>query len=397
MANFLFWSAIAALAVFSSAVCAVPVDSTNEKPDVTVKQPEVPEVSVSDKVPEVQKPVIKEIEPIEDVPKKSEVGKKVYPQQYPTFNQQWFPFPVDRQGFNVFNAPFPMMPSPFHRLFQAYNQEFKAPEVIIINPKQNSPFNRTSIPPIPMLMNIMLNAFRPTDILSQFEKDVMDYDSVIKTDSDEVMPKAENKTTTRTEIIDGHVVQINETTYTSGDENNKSFFHFKKIHVLPQNPQIEQGKPEQPQDKKPEEVDVSIPSDEIIPPKVPNIPMMVNDQFQMAAANYLPYAPFNVHTMIRPYQITDNNKNGPRPSNLVALPLNGNASPAVSLAGDTLVNELAATQQQASGLHELPPDVEIIDVHGKPQKENQGAVPYLYNTIDHSGYKKSTKFPGYKY
>ncbi|XP_050521598.1 uncharacterized protein LOC126894552 isoform X2 [Daktulosphaira vitifoliae] len=360
MANFLFWSAIAALAVFSSAVCAVPVDSTNEKPDVTVKQPEVPEVSVSDKVPEVQKPVIKEIEPIEDVPKKSEVGKKVYPQQYPTFNQQWFPFPVDRQGFNVFNAPFPMMPSPFHRLFQAYNQEFK-------------------------------------DILSQFEKDVMDYDSVIKTDSDEVMPKAENKTTTRTEIIDGHVVQINETTYTSGDENNKSFFHFKKIHVLPQNPQIEQGKPEQPQDKKPEEVDVSIPSDEIIPPKVPNIPMMVNDQFQMAAANYLPYAPFNVHTMIRPYQITDNNKNGPRPSNLVALPLNGNASPAVSLAGDTLVNELAATQQQASGLHELPPDVEIIDVHGKPQKENQGAVPYLYNTIDHSGYKKSTKFPGYKY
>lgn len=35
------------------------------------------------------------------------------------------------------------------------------------------------------------------------------------------------------QVINGHVVQINETTYSDGDENHKSFYHFKEIQVLP--------------------------------------------------------------------------------------------------------------------------------------------------------------------
>lgn len=37
------------------------------------------------------------------------------------------------------------------------------------------------------------------------------------------------------QIIDGHRVQINETTFSNGDENHKSFYHFKEIQVLPDN------------------------------------------------------------------------------------------------------------------------------------------------------------------
>lgn len=39
-----------------------------------------------------------------------------------------------------------------------------------------------------------------------------------------------------TQIIDGHIVQTNETTYSDGDENHKTFYHFKEIQVLPEKP-----------------------------------------------------------------------------------------------------------------------------------------------------------------
>lgn len=35
------------------------------------------------------------------------------------------------------------------------------------------------------------------------------------------------------QVIDGHVVQINETTYTDGDENHMSFYHVKEVQELP--------------------------------------------------------------------------------------------------------------------------------------------------------------------
>lgn len=35
------------------------------------------------------------------------------------------------------------------------------------------------------------------------------------------------------QVIDGHRVLVNETTYTNGDVNHKSFYHFKEVQVLP--------------------------------------------------------------------------------------------------------------------------------------------------------------------
>lgn len=32
------------------------------------------------------------------------------------------------------------------------------------------------------------------------------------------------------------MVQINETTYSNGDDNHKAFYHFKEIQVLPEKP-----------------------------------------------------------------------------------------------------------------------------------------------------------------
>lgn len=36
------------------------------------------------------------------------------------------------------------------------------------------------------------------------------------------------------QVINGHVVQTNETTYTDGNDNFKSYFHIKQIQVVPE-------------------------------------------------------------------------------------------------------------------------------------------------------------------
>lgn len=47
------------------------------------------------------------------------------------------------------------------------------------------------------------------------------------------------------QIIDGHVVTINETTYTDGDENSGAIFRVRVIDVKPQNETLEiEGNPE---------------------------------------------------------------------------------------------------------------------------------------------------------
>ncbi|XP_020287766.1 icarapin-like [Pseudomyrmex gracilis] len=48
------------------------------------------------------------------------------------------------------------------------------------------------------------------------------------------IPEGANTTST-TKIINGHVVTINETTYTSGDENGGAAFRIRIIDVKPQN------------------------------------------------------------------------------------------------------------------------------------------------------------------
>ncbi|XP_012218780.1 icarapin-like [Linepithema humile] len=51
------------------------------------------------------------------------------------------------------------------------------------------------------------------------------------------IPEGANTTST-TKIIDGHVVTINETTYTSGDETSGTSFRIRIIDVKPQNETI---------------------------------------------------------------------------------------------------------------------------------------------------------------
>lgn len=48
------------------------------------------------------------------------------------------------------------------------------------------------------------------------------------------IPEGANTTST-TKIINGHVVTVNETTYTSGDENGGTAFRIRIIDVKPQN------------------------------------------------------------------------------------------------------------------------------------------------------------------
>ncbi|XP_033225334.1 icarapin-like [Belonocnema kinseyi] len=58
------------------------------------------------------------------------------------------------------------------------------------------------------------------------------------------IPEGANTTST-TKIIDGHVVTINETTYTDGDENSGAIFRVRVIDVKPQNETLEiEGNPE---------------------------------------------------------------------------------------------------------------------------------------------------------
>lgn len=35
-------------------------------------------------------------------------------------------------------------------------------------------------------------------------------------------------------VINGHLVETNETVYSDGDDNFKSFYHFKKVVVVPE-------------------------------------------------------------------------------------------------------------------------------------------------------------------
>lgn len=116
---------------------------------------------------------------------------------YPYHQQQPFPFaPVPVDPFNPFASPIVRVPS-FDQLFNVYTNEFR-------------------------------------HMLESFEKGMSQMQDV---DPSQYVPnKPVGKTTTKTEIIDGHVVQVNETTYSNGDANHKTFYHFKEIQVLPEKP-----------------------------------------------------------------------------------------------------------------------------------------------------------------
>jgi len=72
------------------------------------------------------------------------------------------------------------------------------------------------------------------------------------------------------------------------------------------------------------------------------------------------------------------------------------SQPPISLHGDTLVNEIAAAQQQSSGVV-LPPDVEFVDVNGKPQPSGKYHQYNSNKIINDNGNRGHDKFPGRKY
>lgn len=120
---------------------------------------------------------------------------------------------------------------PFQHVIPNYEQQpfknqpipFGAPIDPFANPMNAQPFNK--------MVEAYTNDFR--SMLESFDKmGLPPLESVgIKQEGSN---KPVRKTTSKTEIIDGHRVQINETTVSDGDENHKSFYHFKEISVLPE-------------------------------------------------------------------------------------------------------------------------------------------------------------------
>jgi hypothetical protein len=134
---------------------------------------------------------------------------EVFPQfnrrQPPPQQHQQFPFGASIDPFSPSAEPF----DPF------------------VNPMRSPSFNQ--------LVNAYTNEFR--NMLASLDKGFPKLESAgtVQQSPDD---KPVTKTTSKTEIIDGHVVQINETTVKNGNGNHQSFYHFKEIQVLPQVPNI---------------------------------------------------------------------------------------------------------------------------------------------------------------
>ncbi|CAH1724055.1 unnamed protein product [Aphis gossypii] len=389
------------------------------------------------------------------------------------------------QPFQPFQSFRPFQPFPSNTNDQPFRHQpipFGAPIDPFANPMNTQPFNQ--------MVEAYTNEFR--NMLASFDK--MGFPPMENLgEVQEGSGKPVRKTTSKTEIIDGHQVQINETTVTNGDANHKSFYHFKEIQVLP----------EETNKKISNEKIISIANDDSETEKVetneikPNPsgtmqanvnddrknfikktpePVSLDDHFQTAAASYYaPYAPlFGPHqpptgplqqkqyhgsypTQNQGFYPAPNQgfypapnpgfypapnpgfypapnpgfypaqnqgfypaqNQGSRPSHpppnhgsRPSYPPQNHGShpshppqnhgshpsqPPISLHGDTLVNELAAAQQQSSGGVVLPPDVEFVDVNGKPQPSGQYHHYNSNKIINDNGNRGHDKFPGRKY
>ncbi|XP_070161479.1 icarapin-like [Polyergus mexicanus] len=73
-----------------------------------------------------------------------------------------------------------------------------------------------------------------TETLNRLRQNLMNYFWNMPDIAKIPIPEGANTTST-TKIINGHVVTINETTYTSGDENGGTAFRIRIIDVKPEN------------------------------------------------------------------------------------------------------------------------------------------------------------------
>ncbi|CAI6346872.1 unnamed protein product [Macrosiphum euphorbiae] len=359
----------------------------------------------------------------------------------PFFLEFFQPF----QSFQPFQPFQPMVPNHEQPPFRHQPIPFGTPIDPFANPMNAQPFNQ--------MVEAYTNDFR--SMMESFDKlGLPPLESVGVKQEDPTKPV--RKTTSKTEIIDGHRVQINETTVSGGDENHKSFYHFKEI-------QWRQTKSNRTY------IMTNHDNRTNFVKKTPAGPVPLDDQFQTAAASYYaPYAPmFRSHqqpptghlqqkqyhgSYMMPnqgfypvpnqvpypapnqghypapnqghypapnqgyypapnqgYYPAPNQGYHPAPNRIPHPAQNHGSRPhqqPISLEGDTLVNELVAAQQQANGGTVLPPNVEFVDVNGKPQPSGEY---YHYNSQQHhhhnnnnnnindSGNRGHDKFPGRKY
>ncbi|XP_022171049.1 uncharacterized protein LOC111034237 isoform X2 [Myzus persicae] len=367
----------------------------------------------------------------------------------PFFLEFFQPF----QSFQPFQPFQPFMSKHPEQPFRHQPIPFGAPFDPFANPMNAQPFNQ--------MVEAYTNEFR--SMLESFDKmGLPPLESVGV--AQEGSNKPVRKTTSKTEIIDGHRVQINETTVSDGDENHKSFYHFKEIQVLPEEMNKKMSNEKLISISNDDSETQKVETNEIKP--VPSVTMQnfddrknfvkktpagpLDDHFQTAAASYYaPYAPLygsrqqpagllqqkqyhgSYHTPNQGFYPAPNQGYYPPPNqgyypapnqgyypvpnqgfypapNQVPYPPQNHGSrpsqPPISLHGDTLVNELVAAQQQSSGGTVLPPDVEFVDVNGKPQPSGQYHQYNSHNShnnnniiINDKGNRGHEKLAGRKY
>jgi hypothetical protein len=139
----------------------------------------------------------------------------------PFFLEFFQPF----QSFQQFQPFQHFVPNHEQQPFRHQPIPFGTPIDPFANPMNAQPFNQ--------MVEAYTNEFR--SMLESFDKlGLPPLENVGSIAQEEGSNKPVRKTTSKTEIIDGHRVQINETTVSGGDENHKSFYHFKEIQVLPE-------------------------------------------------------------------------------------------------------------------------------------------------------------------
>jgi len=172
-----------------------------------------------------------------------------------------------------------------------------------------------------------------------------------------------NETTSKTEVIDGNVVQVNETTFSTGDSNGGGVFRIKVINVRPKD-DVETSTIR----KIPKTDDV-----ESVTPSSENRPHVSSSEDREDVENEIN----------RGKEIT-NEVNNNQPESLeisndisenVVYNNDDSLRIPIDLSHDTAVND-QLTDRQANGLYMADPDAEIIDV----DKANNDLQKYYYSS-----------------
>ncbi|XP_046388186.1 icarapin-like [Ischnura elegans] len=182
--------------------------------------------------------------------------------------------------------------------------------------------------------------------------------------------------TSTTKVINGHVVTVNETTYTRGTNGSSAVFHIKVVDIKPQQ-SAQEGENESPSAETVEVMDSlgSLPSQN-------SQSSEDSDELSSAMARWREMARNPIYAPRRPgiksspkkpvYHKYFGHESQEDDSSANRLDGDveeferkygeGNNSPVIDLSRDTLVNQLMSDQQSKGGLVAVHPDAEILDV-----------------------------------